>query len=81
MSIRLRKRYFRLTFMGFGPKGNAILQEGTVCCRKMTEAVIEETRKGARQKAKEAGVDVEGMCLVNSLELEGMSESQEGGTK
>lgn len=76
-----RKRYFLLTFMGFGPKGNTIIQEATVCCMKMTEVVIEGARKWARQKAKEAGVDVEGMCLVNSLELEGVSESQKGGEK
>lgn len=76
-----RKRYFLLTFMGFGPKGNAILQEVTVGCHKMTEAVIEETRKGARQMAKKSGVDVSGMCLVNSLELEGVSKSQEGDVK
>lgn len=62
-----RKRYFLLTFMGFGLKGNTILQEVTVGCRKITEAVIEEARKVARQKAKEAGVDVGGMCLVNSF--------------
>lgn len=81
MFIRLRKRYFLLTFMGFDTKGNTILQEVTVCCRKMTDVVIKESRKWARQEAKEAGVDVSGMCLVNSVELEGVSKSQEGGAK
>ena len=76
-----RKRHFLLTFMGFGPKGSAILQEATVCCRGMSEAVIEGARKWARQEAKKSGVDVGCMCLVNSLELEGVSKSQEGGTE
>ena len=76
-----RKRHFLLTFLGFDPKGNAIIQEVTVCCRKMTDAVIGEARKLARQEAKEAGVDVSGMCLVNSLELDENPWSQKGGAK
>ena len=76
-----RKRYFLLTFMGFGPKGNAIVQEATVCCRGMSEAVIEGARKWARQEAKKFGVDVGCMCLVNSLELDENPWSQKGGTE
>ena len=76
-----RKRHFLLTFVGFGPKGSAILQEATVCCRKMTDAFIGEARKWARQEAKEAGVDVSGMCLVNSLELDENPWFRKGGIK
>lgn len=79
MFIRLRKRYFLLTFVGFGPNGNMAIKEATVCCRRMTEDVIEEVRKWACKMIRKDGVNVESMCLINSLELEGVSKPQEGG--
>ena len=81
MFVKSRKRCFLLTFMGFGPKGNIIIQEATVCCRRMTEDAITEARNWACRMAKEAGVNVEGMCLINSLEFKNVLKSQKGGSK
>lgn len=76
-----RKRYFLLTFMGFGPNGNMAIKEVTVCCLKITEDVVDEARKWACKMIRKDGVNVENMCLINSLELDGVSKDQEGDSK
>jgi hypothetical protein len=81
MFIKLRKRYFHLTFVGFDPKGNAIIQEASVCCRKITEDIIIEARNWACRMVKKDGVNVENMCLINSLELDKRPEPQKGDTE
>lgn len=70
-----------LTFVGFGPNGNMAIEEATVCCLKITEDVVDEARKWACKMIRKDGVNVESMCLINSVELEGVSKSQKGGAK
>ena len=78
MSTKLSKRHFLLMFMGFSPNVQLIL-EVISDCEKMTVSVINEARNYALQVAKERGVYVVNMSLINSLELEERTEAKKGG--
>lgn len=73
-------RHFLFTFMGTEDDGKGAVMEQEFFCFKLTLGVVEKARQNAiRWLKNEKNIEVAGLNIMNSIELEDEYDEEKGG--